>query len=194
MYQNRGGGGGIFDNGSMYLNVLILFRLFYGIILKLGKIQKERKKENISILNIQYKKSCVEIFGLVVFKRGISLKYYGIYTGPRSNKQLFWGTYYSLQKNLAGNVILWECIKHLNKNPCSARIKTLNSIHHGRAPDHRCQPEILSGAVARQNQEVLACLLKKEALKRYIRHSRQVANVLPPAPQVDQCNRSLMFG
>ena len=62
---------------------------------------------------------------------------------PRSNKQLvvFEGHIYNRQRNLAGNVILWECINRRNKNAYSARIKTLNGILHGRAPDHRCQPD-----------------------------------------------------
>ena len=130
---------------------------------------------------------------------------------PRSNKQLlvFEQHIYCEQKKLAGNIILWECVNRRNRNACSARIKTLNGILHGRAPDHRCQPDpakiqtmkvrgqmkqraqntiektrdILSGAVAGQNEEVLARLPKEEILKRTIRRSRQVANVLPPVPQ-----------
>ena len=130
---------------------------------------------------------------------------------PRSNKQLlvFEQHIYCEQKKLAGNIILWECVNRRNRNACSARIKTLNGILHGRAPDHRCQPDpakiqtmkirgqmkqraqntmektrdILSGEVAGQNEEVLARLPKEETLKRTIRRSRQVANVLPPVPQ-----------
>ena len=135
---------------------------------------------------------------------------------PRSNKQLlvFEGYIYSQEINLAGNVILWECINRRNKNACSAKIKTLKGIFHGRTPDHRCQPDpekiqtmkvrdqmkqraqntmentrgILSGAVAGQNQEVLTRLPKEETLKRYIRHRRQVANILPPVPQAKDLN------
>ena len=62
---------------------------------------------------------------------------------PRSNKQLlvFEQHIYCEQKKLAGNIILWECVNRRNRNACSARIKTLNGILHGRAPDHRCQPD-----------------------------------------------------
>ena len=131
----------------------------------------------------------------------------------RGNKQLlvFEGHIYSEQKKLAGDVILWDCINRRNKNTCGAKIKTLNGILHGRVPDHRCQPDpakiqtmkvrgqmkqraqntmektrdILSGAVAGQNQEVLARLPKEETLKRHIRCTRQVANVLPPVPHAN---------
>ena len=53
---------------------------------------------------------------------------------PRGNKQLMVldRHIYSEQKQLAGNVILWDCLNRRKANSCNAKVKTLNGVLEGR--------------------------------------------------------------
>ena len=45
--------------------------------------------------------------------------------------------------------------------------------------------DVLSGAVAGQDEETLAHCPKEETMKRYIRNARQQGNQLPPVPRAN---------
>ena len=130
-------------------------------------------------------------------------------TSSKGKQQLVLDGYlYSKQKNLAGGIISWECVKRRNERSCAAKIKTLNEQVVGRINVHRCviEPErletrrvranmredaqntrerprnIIMDEVYGQNGDVLATLPSQSTMARTIRRQRQkikVQNVIP---------------
>ena len=57
---------------------------------------------------------------------------------PRGNEELLVldRHIYSEQKQLASNVILWDCLNRRKANSCNAKVKTLNGVLQGRLHHH----------------------------------------------------------
>ena len=63
---------------------------------------------------------------------------------PRGNKQLLVldRHIYSKQEQLAGNVILWDCLNRRKENSCNAKVRTLSGVLQRRSHHtHPADPE-----------------------------------------------------
>ena len=80
---------------------------------------------------------------------------------PRGNEELLIldRHIYSEQKQLAGNVILWDCFNRRKANSCNAKVKTLNGVLQGRLhhTTHPADPEKLEvrGAMKQRAQNTM---------------------------------------
>ena len=121
------------------------------------------------------------------------------------------GFIYSKQKELAHNIISWECVNRRNAQSCRAKLKTqyghevgrLNIYTHPADPEkvatmrvrnrmkNRAQAtrektrDIIRDSVAAIPQETIARLPNEETMRQDVRWQRQKANLLPPIPNND---------
>ena len=128
-------------------------------------------------------------------------------TSRKGKRQITLNGYiFNKQKLLANNTISWECTERRNARLCMARIKTVDDQVVGRLNQytHLPRPEavhenmkdraittmektrdIISGAAAEQNDQVLANLPSARTLQRDIQRQRQKANNLPRVPDIN---------